>query len=235
MMLKLFVVTEDAIVLAGLMAMLDRCPDNRVTMVGQAKDGHEGARFLDGSRFLPDVVVFGEPTSKRTIYESAWRIADRYHKRRARPNMMVLSQKDEDDRIFAALRVGISGYITHIESEDELLRAVHIVAGGGAAFSRSVASRLGRYFSGIRFPAGSADLATLTDRELQVLESIAEGMDNKEIAQKLFLAEKTVRNYVTRVFSKLDVHDRASAAVRARDAGLGRSDDGASHPAVVSG
>ena len=96
------------------------------------------------------------------------------------------------------------------------------VAAGGAVFSPTVASRLGTYFSGLAAQPGRELFPQLSDREREVLDLVARGMDNRRIARMLFLSEKTVRNNVSTVLTKLDAPDRAAAIVRARRAGLGQ-------------
>jgi DNA-binding NarL/FixJ family response regulator len=102
-----------------------------------------------------------------------------------------------------------------------VLQAVRTVAGGGAVFSPAVADRLGGFFGSLGSVAGRAAFPELTEREREVLDLVARGHDNRRIARELVLSEKTVRNHVSNVMTKLDVSDRAAAAVRARNAGLG--------------
>jgi DNA-binding NarL/FixJ family response regulator len=98
------------------------------------------------------------------------------------------------------------------------------VAAGGAVFSPTVAARLGSYFSGLAAQPGREMFPQLSEREREVLDLVARGLDNRRIARELFLSEKTVRNHVSSVFSKLDVPDRAEAIARARRAGLGQEE-----------
>jgi DNA-binding NarL/FixJ family response regulator len=121
--------------------------------------------------------------------------------------------------VFAAMRAGARGYIVKGIEPAEVLRAVRAVAAGEAIFSPGIAERLIHYFG-----SGSADAPAfpgLTEREHEVLELIAAGLTNNAIADRLTLSPKTVRNYITEIFSKLQVADRAQAIIRARAAGLG--------------
>jgi DNA-binding NarL/FixJ family response regulator len=217
--IKLFLISDDPVTLAGLKAIIDQ--DERTTLVGRAADGTSSLRCLEGSAAQPHVIILGEPSSKNAICENVRRIASAYGRGTARPKLLVVSQNDEDDVIIAALRAGVNGYLARIESSDELIHCVQIVAKGGAAFSPTIAARLSRYFSDVQSQPEMVGLADLTSRELEILEFLAGGLSNRQIARRLFLAEKTVRNYVSRIFTKLQVHDRAAAAVAARDAGFG--------------
>ena len=137
------------------------------------------------------------------------------------PQVLVVSANVADDAILSAVRAGAHGYITKGLSREELIRSIHIVADGGSVFCSAVTAKICAYFSALRNLPGSMSFPALTNREREILELIARGCDNKRIARNLVLSEKTIRNHVTRLFRKLDVVDRASAAVRARDAGMG--------------
>ncbi|WP_245997234.1 LuxR C-terminal-related transcriptional regulator [Streptomyces armeniacus] len=137
------------------------------------------------------------------------------------PRALAVSVQDDDDSVMAALRAGASGYITKQTSERELLRAIEIVAEGGAVFSPVIAKRLNEYFSTPHTASCRSMFPQLTGRETQVLDLLARGWSNGRIAKDLVLTEKTVRNYVSQILVKLDVHHRAEAVVRAREAGLG--------------
>jgi DNA-binding NarL/FixJ family response regulator len=138
-----------------------------------------------------------------------------------RPRVLVVSVSEDDDSVVAAMRAGASGYLVKGASREDLIRGIRIVADGGAVFGREVAERLKAYFSVLHEVPSRAAFPDLTDRERQILDLIARGHDNRRIARELVLAEKTVRNHITHIFMKLQVTDRMSAAVRARDAGLG--------------
>ncbi|MFF7599056.1 response regulator transcription factor [Streptomyces mirabilis] len=120
---------------------------------------------------------------------------------------------------------GLRWYLARIASPEELFQELHIVARGGAAFSPTIAARFSRFFATIQRLPEPPEFSQLTSRETEVLELLADGMNNRQIARRLFLAEKTVRNYVSRIFTKLEVHDRAAAVLRARDAGFGDQAD----------
>jgi DNA-binding NarL/FixJ family response regulator len=134
--------------------------------------------------------------------------------------VLVLTMVDEDDAIFAAVQAGALGYLLKGAGQDEIRRALESVAAGEGVYGPQVARRLRSFFA-----AGQAAAATpfpsLSDREREVLALMASGASNGEISQRLFLSEKTVRNYVSSIFTKLDVETRPAAIVKAREAGLG--------------
>jgi DNA-binding NarL/FixJ family response regulator len=219
MKVNLFIITEDPVALAGLEAIINQ--DEETSLIGRALNGSGGSNSFENVEPQPHVIILGEPSSKRTICEDVHQILTKYRHKKSQPNILVVSQDQNDDVIVAALRVGVKGYLARIESSDELLHSIQVVARGGAAFSSVIAARFDRYFSTMRSFPELAGLPDLTSREMEVLELLAAGLGNQQIARRLFLAEKTVRNYVSRIFAKLEVHDRTMAAVRARDAGLG--------------
>ena len=132
--------------------------------------------------------------------------------------VLVLTLFEDQESVFLALRAGARGYVLKDAEEEELLSAVRAVARGEAIFSQAVAGRVLAFFAqpqpGPAFPA-------LTDREREILGLIAQGHPNPSIARALSLSPKTVANYVSAIFTKLQVADRAEAMVRAREAGLG--------------
>ncbi|MFE6908575.1 LuxR C-terminal-related transcriptional regulator [Streptomyces erythrochromogenes] len=217
--INLFILSEDPVSRAGLEAIVDR--DEEVSLIGRAADGPDGLRCLEKTELQPHVIILGEPPSKRTICENVQQIDSKYRHAKSRPKMIVVSRNDDDDVIVAALRVGVNGYLARIGSPEELLHSLQIVAKGGAAFSPTIAARFSRYFSTMRGLPELTGFSDLTSRELEILELLAGGLGNHQISRLLFLAEKTVRNYVSRIFAKLEVHDRATAVARARDAGFG--------------
>jgi DNA-binding NarL/FixJ family response regulator len=137
-----------------------------------------------------------------------------------RIGVLVLTMFDDSESVFNAMRAGARGYLLKGAEPDELVRAVQAVARGEAIFGQSIAAQVLRYFNGLN--ATTVSFPELTSREREVLELIAAGRSNGEIAQILSLSGKTVRNHVSIIFGKLRVADRAQAIVRAREAGLGQ-------------
>ena len=131
----------------------------------------------------------------------------------------------DDEAVFAALQAGALGYLLKGAGQEEIGRALAAVAEGQAVYGADVARRVRAFFA-----AGAGVAARpfpeLSEREREVLDLMAAGHPNATIAARMYLSDKTVRNYVTSVFAKLDVRDRAEAIVRAREAGLGRAAGG---------
>jgi DNA-binding NarL/FixJ family response regulator len=136
--------------------------------------------------------------------------------------VLVLTMYEDDASVFAAMRAGARGYLLKGADQTEIVRAVAAVAGGEAIFGAAVAARILEFFTAPRPRAPEAVFPQLTAREHEVLDLIAAGRSNTELAETLFLSPKTVRNHVSNIFAKLQVADRAQAIVLARDAGLGR-------------
>ena len=135
--------------------------------------------------------------------------------------VLALTMLEDDESVFAAMRAGARGYLLKGALKAEILRAIQGVASGEAIFGPAVARRLVQYFATARLPGLAQTFPDLTEREGEILVLIAQGRTNPEIAERLCLSLKTVRNHVSNIFSKLQVADRAQAAVRAREAGLG--------------
>jgi DNA-binding NarL/FixJ family response regulator len=139
--------------------------------------------------------------------------------------VVVLSMFEDDDSVFAALQAGARGYVLKGALKGELLRAIRGASNGEAIFGPAIAQRLVHYFNQ-RVPAALSSLPRdafpeLTEREREILGLLAQRLTNQEIADRLVLSAKTVRNHVSNIFTKLQVADRTQAIMRARDAGLG--------------
>lgn len=138
--------------------------------------------------------------------------------------ILVVTMFDDDESVFAVMRAGARGYILKDADQEELVRAITAVYRGEAIFSPAIAQRMMKYFSNLsREGRSKADTAfpELTERELDILELIAQGYGNPVIANRLSLSVKTVQNYVSNILNKLQVIDRSEAIVRAREKGLG--------------
>lgn len=139
------------------------------------------------------------------------------------PNLAVLvvTMHEDDEHVFAALRAGARGYLVKGAGGEELVRAVLAVASGDAVYGGPVARRIVAFYAGDggESPAARA-FPTLTPRERDVLDQLAGGIRNHEIARRLGMSDKTVRNHVSQVLLKLQVPDRTAAALRAREAGV---------------
>jgi DNA-binding NarL/FixJ family response regulator len=137
--------------------------------------------------------------------------------------VVVVTMLGDDDSVFAAMRAGARGYVLKGADGEEVLEVVGAVVRGEAHFGPEIAARIMGFFSA-RNVSPTEAFPELTAREAEVLDLLARGTSNQEIARRLHLSAKTVRNHVSNVFLKLQVADRSQAIVRAREAGLGRDD-----------
>jgi DNA-binding NarL/FixJ family response regulator len=133
---------------------------------------------------------------------------------------------EDEDSVFAAMRAGARGYLLKGSNQADIVRAIALVGGGGAMFGPAIAERVVEYFARPRPSNPPLAFPELTDREREILELVADGRANPSIAARLGISEKTVRNHVSNIFTKLAVADRAQAIVRARQAGLGGREPG---------
>jgi DNA-binding NarL/FixJ family response regulator len=136
-------------------------------------------------------------------------------------HILVVTLFEDDDSVFTALRAGARGYILKDADEEEMMRAIRAIGKGEAIFSPAIAARLMDYFAGTQKSDVPEIFPELTDREREILQLIARGESNAAIAEKLSISLKTVRNHVSNIYNKLQVADRAQAAIRAREAGMG--------------
>lgn len=212
--IRVLVVDDHPVFRHGMRALLESVEDTEVA--GEAASGDEAVALV--AELHPDVVLMDVKMPGETGIEATRRIVS------AHPDVGVLmvTMLEEDDAVFAAMRVGARGYIVKGADQDEVLRAVRGVARGDAVFGRAVAQRLMRVFSLPGGGAASRAFADLTNREREILVLLADGRNNAAIAQRLGLSSKTVRNHVSNILNKLQVADRGEAIVRARQAGLGR-------------
>lgn len=140
--------------------------------------------------------------------------------------IIIVTMLEDDDSLFSAMRAGARGYVLKGADKAEMLKSIRAVAGGEALFGPAIAARLLNFFldkpAQSKSKTPSTTFPDLTDREREILAYIARGDTNPEIAEQLTISLKTVRNHVSNIFNKLQVVNRAQAALRARDAGLGR-------------
>jgi DNA-binding NarL/FixJ family response regulator len=201
----------------GLRVLLDSLPDAEV--VGEAASGEEAVKLAISEQ--PDVILMDLQMpgingieATRTILRTAPHIG-----------VLVVTMFEDDDSVFAAMRAGARGYLLKGADQQEILRGIRAVASGEAIFGPAIAQRLISFFAQPNPPLPPQIFPELTDREREILTGIARGKSNTQIADQLYLSQKTVRNHVSNIFSKLQVADRAQAIVRAREAGLAGDDD----------
>jgi DNA-binding NarL/FixJ family response regulator len=211
--IRILVADDHPVYRDGLRALAARSPD--LELVGEAANGTDAVAMAEQT--LPDVILMDLRMPGMTGIEATRAILDR----RPETRILILTMSEDDDSLFAAMRAGARGYLPKDADSEELIRAIRAAALGEVIFGASIASRLQAFFAPTR--ARAADpFPELTEREDEVLELIAQGRSNHDIAARLQISDKTVRNHVANVFNKLRVADRAGAIVRAREAGLGR-------------
>lgn len=187
-----------------------------VEVVGEAPDGVEAVTLVRS--LSPDLVLMDLQMPGGGGLDALREIV-RHH---SSVNVLVLTMFDDDDSVFAAIRAGARGYVLKDADDEELVRSMWTVGRGGAIYSPGVARRMSTFFmslasGNVRDPA----LGGLTGSEHRVLVEMARGLNNEAIASKLGYSPKTVRNYVSIIFTKLHVADRSQAIVLARRRGLG--------------
>lgn len=213
--IRVLVVDDNAQFRAGLRALLAVSPD--LELAGEAATGQQAMTMAE--RLQPDIILMDIAMPGLSGLEATRRIL------RASPHIgiLMLTMLEDDDSVFEAMRAGARGYLLKGALKAEMLHAIRGVSRGEAIFGPAIARRLVQYFSDGR-PHGYTDaFPELTDREREVLQLIGEHRTNPEIAARLSLAPKTVRNHVSNIFVKLQVTSRAEAIIRARDAGMGTS------------
>jgi DNA-binding NarL/FixJ family response regulator len=198
----------------GLQAALSTSED--IQLVGEAADG--AAAVAAAVDLAADVVLMDLHMPGTSGIDATRALAVRA----PQINVLVLTMLDNDESLFSAVRAGARGYLLKGADPEQIVRAIKAVAGGDVVFGAGIARRALTYFASA--PVGSRaarPFPELTDREIEVLQALAEGLNNTAIARRLQLSEKTIRNHVSHIFNRLQVDDRAQAIVRAHQAGLG--------------
>jgi DNA-binding NarL/FixJ family response regulator len=210
--IRVVIADDHPIVRDGLSALLASIPS--IDVAGVAVDGKEAVSAA--VTLHPDVMVMDIQMPGISGVAATREIT------RVAPNVAVLmlTMFDDDDSVFAAMRAGARGYVLKGAQQDEIVRAIHAIAAGEAIFGPGIARRVLGLASGP--PTRGSPFPELTTREREVLDLIAAGTRNSEIARRLSIAPKTVANHISAIFTKLQVADRGEAIIRARDAGLGR-------------
>ena len=212
--LRILIAEDHPLFRKGVISLLSSVPDFEV--IGEAKTGEEAvARAAD---LQPDVILMDLQMPEVDGIEATRRILQQSPSVR----ILVVTLFEDEDSVFMALRAGARGYVLKDADEEEMVHAIRAVGKGEAIFSPNVATRMLSYFAASP-PGGAPPQAfpTLTDREREILQLIAQGHPNPSIARQLSLSTKTIGNYVSNIFTKLQVADRAQAIIRAREAGLG--------------
>jgi DNA-binding NarL/FixJ family response regulator len=212
-LIRILIADDHPLFRAGLRSLLESVPDTEV--VGEATTGPEAVVLTRTVR--PDVVVMDINMPDLNGIEATRQIVLETQD----THVLVMTMHEDDESVFAALRAGARGYQLKGAAQAETLRAIRSVANGEAILGPAIATRLQRYLTAPPTTDPGDAFPQLTERELDVLNLLAERQSNSEIAGTLFLSQKTVRNYVSSILAKLQVADRAEARLVARAAGLG--------------
>jgi DNA-binding NarL/FixJ family response regulator len=215
--LQILIADDHQLFRDGIRTLLLAAPD--MQLAGEAATGDEAIALA--AQLQPDMVLMDIQMPGINGIDAARQIT------RASPHIAVLmvTMFDDDHSVFAAMRAGARGYVLKGAKHEDMLRAIRAVGNGEAIFSPTVATRMMDFFAGMRPAKLPPAFPELSDREREVLNLIAEGYKNPEIAEELVLSPKTVRNHVSNILSKLQVADRAQAILKAREAGLGNSQE----------
>jgi DNA-binding NarL/FixJ family response regulator len=213
---KVLIVDDDALMRAGLRGVLSS--DEGIELVGEADDGRQAAYR---TRLLkPDVVLMDVRMPDLDGISATREVLAAFPDVR----VVILTTFEQDDYIFGALSAGASGFLLKRTRPEELIDAIHTIAAGDSLLSPSVTSRVIEQMAGLPAPDAARDprLEQLTAREREVLEHVARGLSNTEIAAALVIEESTVKTHVKRILAKLDARDRVQAVIFAYETGLVR-------------
>ncbi len=195
----------------GLASLLD--PLDGIEVVARAADGAEAVAMA--GEHHPDVVVMDVQMPELNGIEATRRIVAEH----PGVGVLVLTMGEDDGTVLSALRAGARGYLRKGAEQDEIVAAIRTVHGGGVVFGASLAARIAEILTPPARP--EKPFPELTERETEILDRIAAGRNNGQIAAELYLSPKTIRNNVSSILAKLQATDRAEVIIRARDAGLG--------------
>lgn len=217
--IRVLLVDDQALFREGLRTLLSIWDD--IDVVGEAGNGREA--IAQTAVLLPDVILMDLRMPELDGVAATRRLQTTHPTSR----VIVLTTFDDDEHVFDGLRAGAVGYLLKDVSSDKLVEAIRAAARGESFLQPSVAAKVLAEFSRIRpadsppDPAANTELAEpLSDREIEILQLVATGASNREIAAQLYIAEGTVKNHVTNILGKLGVRDRTQAALKARDLGL---------------
>ena len=212
--IRILIADDHTLFREGLVALLDSFPE--IEVLATVEDGLQAVE--SAAKLQPDVILMDLQMPKVNGIEATRQIIQ------TSPHIgvIVVTMFEDDDSVFAAMRAGARGYILKGADQNDMIRAIQAVARGEALFGPSIATRLMNYFTPtVQSPPQA--FPELTDREREILELIAQGLNNAEISARLSISMKTVRNHVSNIFNKLQVTDRVQAAIQAREAGMGQN------------
>ena len=204
--IRLLLVEDHTLVRDGLKKIL--ALEERFKIVGEASNGEEAVQLAQ--ELVPDVILMDLNMPIMNGIEASRLIKEK----NPGAEIIALTIHDDEEYVFELVKAGISGYIMKDISADDLISAVDIVASGGSVFNPAVAQKMLGEFRRLAQQEGD-EKPKLTHREKEILEHVSRGESNKQIAEKLFISEKTVKNHLTNIFRKLEVEDRLQAMLYA--------------------
>ncbi len=213
--IRLMLVDDQRLMRDGLRTILELEPDLEV--VGEAENG--AAALTVCPKIQPDVVLMDIRMPQMDGVAATRQLCEQY----PAAKIIILTTFDDNEYVFEGLRAGALGYLLKDVSGNELAEAIRTVSSGGSMIEPSVARKVVAEFARLAAPSprkAAQMLEPLSDREIEILQSVAQGLTNKEIAKLLYLAEGTVKNYVSSILQKIEARDRTQAAIRARELGL---------------
>lgn len=214
-MIRVILADDQDMVRAGLRLILSAEPD--IEVVAEAGDGHTAVAAA--KRLTPDVVLMDIRMPRLDGISATRQVLDSA----ADVRVIVLTTFDADDYVYDSLRAGASGFLLKSAPPEDLVRAIRVTADGGGLIDPAVTRRVVGEFARSTSPATPpASYRTLTEREQELLQIVAQGKSNGEIATELFLSEATVKTHVTRILAKLGLRDRVQVVVFAYEHGLVR-------------
>jgi DNA-binding NarL/FixJ family response regulator len=216
MSVRVLVADDQSMVRAGFRMLLSGEPD--IDVVAEASNGLEAVE--KAARFRPTVILMDIRMPELDGLEATRRILAADDTAR----ILILTTFDLDEYVYEALRAGASGFVLKDNPPEQLLAAIHTVAGGDALLSPAITKRVIKQFTRIPHPAPPRELDELTDRELDVFRLLARGHSNAEIGRELYISETTVKTHITHILQKLNLRDRVQAVVLAYETGLFAAD-----------
>jgi DNA-binding NarL/FixJ family response regulator len=213
--IRILLVDDQRLMREGLKTILEL--EKNFEVVGEADNGESAIKAY--KEYLPSVVLMDIRMPVMDGVEATRKIKNLWPDAR----IIILTTFDDDKDVFEGLRAGAMGYLLKDTSGSELSEAIYTVAAGGALIEPSIARKVLAEFTRLQPTPIKQETnlpGLLTDRELEILRLLAQGLSNKQISKALFLAEGTVKNYISSLFDKLNVSDRTQAAIRARELNL---------------
>jgi two-component system, NarL family, response regulator LiaR len=211
-MIKVLIADDHKMFRQGLRMLFEMEPD--IKIVGEARDGLEAEQL--SASLQPDVILMDINMPGIDGVEATRRILQA----QSTANVIILTMFREDEHVFQAIKAGARGYVLKDADSNEVTRAIRAVASGEAVLDTAMTGKVFNQFKLMSEMTEKNNAEGLTERELEILGLIAGGSSNREIGDKLFLSEKTIKNYITSIFQKLQTNDRTQAAVYAIKRGL---------------